>query len=261
MRIEFDGRDYSGFQRQTNVPSVQGALEHAATPLSKEPVIFHSAGRTDAGVHALGLVVHADLTTRLSASKLVAAMNGLLRDEAVSVLDIRETSDTFHARFSAYARRYRYLILNRQAPPAVNRGRCWHVPRPLDVTTMREAAARLIGHHDFTSFRSTHCQSRSPVKTLSRLSVRRSRELIIITAHAPSFLHHQVRNLTGTLVDVGTGRRTAASISDILEARDRRAAGATAPAEGLYFEQVWYPSEIDPFLPSTHEGEASHDPD
>lgn len=261
MRIEFDGRRYCGFQRQDSLPTIQSALEQAIAPLSKAPATCVTTGRTDTGVHALGLVIHFDLVTHHSAEKLKAAMNGRLRGEDIAVLEAREAPSDFHARFSATARQYRYIVMNRQAPPRLMQNRCWHVPRALDLNAMRSAAKFLIGLHDFTSFRSSQCQSRSPIKTLSKLSLRKSGDLIIFTVKAPSFLHHQVRNLVGTLVEVGTGNRKAECMSEILDARDRSKAGVTAPASGLYFVQAFYPSDIDPFLRDFALEASDHDPD
>lgn len=241
--LEYDGGPFVGWQLQDNGPSVAAALIAAVRALSGETVVVTAAGRTDAGVHATGQVVHLDLAKALPPARLVAALNHHLRPWPVAVLAAEPVAAAFHARFDAIGRAYRYTILNRRAPPVLDRGRVWHVPAALDLDAMRAAAAMLIGRHDFTSFRAALCQAASPVKTLDRLAVEAlPGERIVIAAEARSFLHHQVRNIVGTLVEIGRGRRHAGAMAEILAARDRRAAGPTAPAEGLCLVRVDYPS-------------------
>lgn len=241
LTLEFDGRPFVGWQRQDNGPSVQQALEEAITRFCGETVRVYTAGRTDAGVHALGLVCHADIARPSSAETVRNALNFHLRPQPVAVLDAQAVSDAFHARLSALGRRYVYRILNRRAPLTLDLGRAWHVVRPLDATAMHAAAQRLLGRHDFSSFRASLCQAQSPVKTLDRLDVTRTGTEIRITAAARSFLHHQVRNMVGTLERVGAGRWSADDLQAALEARDRAAGGPTAPPDGLYFLEAVYP--------------------
>jgi tRNA pseudouridine38-40 synthase len=238
--IEYDGAPFVGWQRQDNGPSVQQALEEAAERICGEPVRFHAAGRTDSGVHALGMVAHVDLPKTLPDGKLADALNAHLRPAPVAVLTAEEVGDAFHARFSCIERRYLYRILTRRADPALERGRVWWHARSLDADAMHAAAQVLVGHHDFSSFRAAECQADSPVKTLDDLSVARCAEEVHVTARARSFLHHQVRNMVGSLALVGTGKWSAADLRAALEARDRAAAGPTAPACGLYFVSARY---------------------
>ena len=241
--LEYDGGPFVGWQVQDNGPSVAAVLIGAVHALSGETVAVTAAGRTDAGVHATGQVVHLDLAKALPPARLTAALNHHLRPWPVAVLAAEPVPAEFHARFSAIGRAYRYTILNRRAPPVLDRGRVWHVPAVLDPDAMRAAAAMLVGRHDFTSFRATGCQAASPVKTLDRLAVETLPDgRIVIGAEARSFLHHQVRNIVGTLVEIGRGRRGPEAIAAILAARDRRAAGPTAPPEGLCLVRVDYPS-------------------
>ncbi len=240
LTIEYDGRDFVGWQRQANGHSVQAALEEAAFGFSGERVTAHAAGRTDAGVHALGQVVHLDLTKAWPAATVRDALNYHLKPAAVTVLEAAQAAPGFHARFSATARRYRYRIVNRRTPLALDRGRAWQIGEPLDAAAMERAAAALIGPHDFTTFRSIRCQARSPVKTLDRLAVSRAGDEVRIEAHARSFLHHQVRALVGTLKLVGEGKWGPTEVARALAARDPSAAGATAPAHGLYLVAVEY---------------------
>ena len=243
LTIEYDGRPFVGWQRQTNGPSVQQAVEEAIHAFCGETVRVQCAGRTDAGVHALGQVAHVDLEREAPADKLRDAVNYHLKPQPVAVLEAVVAPPEFNARTSAIGRAYRYRIVNRRAPLALDTGRAWHVIRPLDAAAMHEAARELVGHHDFTSFRASECQAKSPVKTLDRLDVIRMGEEIEIAAEARSFLHHQVRNMVGTLKLVGEGKWRAADVARALEARDRSAAGPTAPADGLYLVAVRYPSE------------------
>jgi tRNA pseudouridine38-40 synthase len=241
LTLEYDGRAFVGWQRQDNGPSVQAALEAAILGFCGETVTVHAAGRTDSGVHALGQVVHVDLAKQAAPDTVRDALNAHLRPALVAVLDAAVADADFHARFSAIERRYRYRIINRRAPLALDLGRAWHVGIALDAAAMREAARRLGGQHDFTSFRAAECQAKSPVKTLDALDVERAGEEICVSARARSFLHHQVRNMVGTLKLVGEGKWTADDVAAALAARDRAKSGPTAPAEGLYLVAVRYP--------------------
>jgi len=240
LTLEYDGRPFVGWQRQANGASVQAALEEAVLRFCGESVTAIAAGRTDAGVHALAQVAQIDLPGEVATDKLRYAINFHLKPLPVAVLRAELAPEGFHARFSARMRRYRYRILNRRAPLVLDAGRAWRVPQPLDAPAMNQAAQHLVGRHDFTSFRATLCQAQSPVKTLDRLSIDRSGEEIIVLAEARSFLHHQVRNMVGSLKLVGEGRWSEADLVRALEARDRRAAGPTAPAFGLYLIEVRY---------------------
>lgn len=240
LPLEYDGGGFAGWQRQENAPSVQAAIEVAVRAFSGETVLVQAAGRTDAGVHATGQVAHLDLAKQTTATTLRDAVNHHLKPQPVAVLAAEPAAADFHARFSARGRRYRYRILDRRAPAVLQRGRVWWVPRSLDVEAMNAAAQRLIGRHDFTSFRAAACQAASPIKTLDRLEVRRVESEVWIEAAARSFLHHQVRNLVGTLHFVGVGKWVPEQVSAVLAARDRRAAGPTAPPEGLYLTGVDY---------------------
>ena len=240
LTIEYDGGPYVGWQRQTNGPSVQEVLERAVERFCGEAVRAQCAGRTDAGVHARGQVAHLDLQRDWPPETVRDAVNFHLKPEPVAVLEAATVAPDFDARRSAIGRAYLYRIINRRAPPALERGRAWHVPDPLDTEAMHAAAQALIGLHDFTSFRAAECQAASPIKTLDRLDVRRAGAEITVIAEARSFLHHQVRNMVGTLALVGRGKWTGARVRQALEARDRSAAGPTAPPEGLYLTQVRY---------------------
>jgi tRNA pseudouridine38-40 synthase len=240
MTVEYDGGPFVGWQRQDNGPSVQAAIEAAIARCSGETVSVIGAGRTDAGVHARGQVLHVDLAKAWDAFRLSEAVNHYLKPEPIAVLEASLAADDFHARFSATERRYRYLVANRRAPLTIDRAQAWQVMPPLDAAAMDLAAQRLVGHHDFSSFRASLCQAKSPVKTLSRLSVRRDDDLVLVEAAAPSFLHHQVRNIVGTLLLVGLGKWTADDVSAALAARQRARAGETAPAHGLTLMTVVY---------------------
>jgi tRNA pseudouridine38-40 synthase len=244
LTIEYDGTGLVGWQRQRNGLSVQGALETAITSFCGERTTIHGAGRTDAGVHALAQTAHLDLTRAVAPEVLRSAVNHHLRPAAISVLAAEAAPDEFDARLSATGRLYLYRILNRRAPPALDRGRVWQVAPLLDVEAMREGARHLIGHHDFSTFRDSLCQAKSPLKTLDALELRRSGEEIHIEARARSFLHHQVRNMAGTLKLVGLGRWHPGDVARALAARDRRAGGPTAPPEGLYLVEICYPTPI-----------------
>lgn len=240
LTVEYDGRPFVGWQRQDNGPSVQQTLEEAVLRLSGETVRVHASGRTDAGVHARGQVVHVDLDRPITGLKLRDALNFHVRPWPVAVLAVEEVGEPFHARMSCLGRSYLYRILNRRAPPAIDAGRVWHVQRPLNAAAMHEAAQVLVGRHDFSTFRAALCQANSPEKTLDLLSVEQAGEEIHIRAAARSFLHHQVRNMVGTLEMVGFGKWTAADVRRALEARDRSKGGPTAPPDGLYFMEARY---------------------
>ena len=241
ITVEYDGAPFVGWQRQDNGPSVQQALEEAVFAMTGEEVRVHGAGRTDAGVHAMGQVAHFDISRHFPPHRIRDGLNHHLRPAPVVVLEACEADADFHARFSAVKRHYLYRILNRRSPPALDRGRVWHVPRPLDAGIMHEAAQVLVGRHDFTTFRAAQCQAESPVKTLERIAVAREGDEIRITVSARSFLHNQVRSITGSLKLVGEGKWTAGDLRAALEACDRSACGPVAPPEGLYLTAVDYP--------------------
>ena len=239
ITVEYDGRPFAGWQRQHNAVSVQGVLETALLRLSGEAVAVHGAGRTDAGVHAAAMGAHFDLDRAISPFRLAGAINAWLRPHPVSVLAC-ETAPGFHARFDCTGRTYRYVIVNRRAPLTVDAGLAWRVTEPLDADAMQGGAQILVGLHDFTTFRSTACQSASPIKTLDRLQVHRDGDRIIIEASARSFLHHQVRSMVGCLKLVGQGRWTVDTLAAALAAVDRRALGLNAPPDGLTFLNARY---------------------
>jgi tRNA pseudouridine38-40 synthase len=238
--LEYDGTPFIGWQRQDSGPSVQAALEAAITKLSGETVTATAAGRTDAGVHALGQVAHVDLSKDWPLHTVRDALNFHLKPDPVAVIEVAVVAADFSARFSAIERHYLYRILNRRSPPVLERHRVWHVPHPLDAAAMHEAAQALVGHHDFSTFRAGQCQARSPQKTLDQLDVSRVGEEVHVVARARSFLHHQVRNMVGTLKLVGDGKWTRADVENALAARDRARGGPTAPAVGLYLTSVRY---------------------
>jgi tRNA pseudouridine38-40 synthase len=240
LTVEYDGGPFMGWQRQDHGPSVQAALEDALLRMTGERAAVHAAGRTDAGVHALAMSAHVDIARSLTGHRLRDGLNALVRPAPVSVLAAEPAADDWHARFSCTGRRYLYRILNRRAPPVLDRGRVWHLAVPLDAEAMAAGAALLVGRHDFTTFRSAHCQSDSPVKTLDRLEVRREGEEIHVAAGARSFLHHQVRSMVGSLAMVGRGQWTPADIGTALAARNRSALGLNAPPQGLYFVEALY---------------------
>ena len=243
LTLEFDGGPFFGLQRQGHGPSVQEAVERAVLEVTGETVTMHSAGRTDSGVHALAMVSHVDVAKAFEPFRLMEALNARLRPDPIAVLACEAKPDHWHARFSCIGRRYRYRIRNRRAPLTLERGRAWHVARPLDAEAMHRAAQALVGHHDFTTFRSVQCQSASPLKTLDRLTVRRAGEEVLIEAAARSFLHHQVRSMVGCLALVGMGRWREEQMAEALAARDRQALGLNAPPHGLYFVRALYPDE------------------
>ena len=243
LTLEFDGGPYMGLQRQAHGPSVQQSVEEAVRKVTGETVTLHAAGRTDAGVHALAMVAHVDVAKPFAPFRLMEAINALLRPQPIAVLACEAKPDDWHARFSCLGRAYVYRIANRRAPLTLDAGKAWQVTQPLDAAAMDRAGQALVGHHDFTTFRSAHCQSASPVKTLDRLDVRREGETVLIEAAARSFLHHQVRSMVGCLALVGLGRWREAQVSEALAARDRRSLGLNAPPEGLYFRHALYPRD------------------
>jgi tRNA pseudouridine38-40 synthase len=240
LTVEFDGRPFMGWQRQAHGPSVQAAIEEAILSITNEKVIVYAAGRTDAGVHARAMAAHVDIMRDITPFRLMAAINAVIRPHPVAVLACETVADDWHARFSCTGRRYRYRIINRRAPLTFDAGLVWRVAAALDAEAMHEAAQRLIGLHDFTTFRSAHCQSASPVKTLDRLDVHRVGDAILCDVAAWSFLHHQVRSMVGCLVMVGEGKWSADDLSAALAAKDRAALGFNAPPDGLYFVGAEY---------------------
>ncbi len=241
LTIEYDGTPYSGWQRQENAPSIQAEIEEALSKFcSQKEIEVYGSGRTDAGVHAGGQVAHVDLEEALPCPVVKRALNAHLRPRPIVVLDVEAVEGTFHARFSALSRSYRYVVVNRGAPLALERERAWQVPFNLQLKPMQEAAVYLLGKHDFTSFRTVHCQSKDPVKTLSRAVVDQEDDHIFFNFNAPSFLHHQVRTMVGTLVEIGRLKHPPSHIKMVLEAKDRAKAGPTAPAHGLYLTRIFY---------------------
>lgn len=245
LDIEYDGMPYAGWQRQADRPTVQQAIEAAVLAASGETVSLRGAGRTDAGVHAAGQVAHLDLERTWQADRLMGALNAHLKmaGERVAVLAVRAVDDGFDARFSATARHYLYVIVNRRAPLALERGKAWHVARPLDAQAMARGASFLLGRHDFTTFRSVQCQAASPVRTLDRLDVARHGDRVEIRASARSFLHNQVRSMVGSLKRVGEGAWAPERMGEVLAAADRSACGQVAPPDGLFLVAVDYPEE------------------
>lgn len=240
LTLEFDGGPFMGLQRQTHGPTVQQAVEGAVLAMTSEIVTLHAAGRTDAGVHALAMRAHVDIVREIAPFRLMEALNALLRPAPIAVIACETVPDDWHARFSCTGRSYVYRIFNRRPPLTLEAGRAWLVRHPLDAEAMHRAAQSLVGLHDFTTFRSAHCQSASPVKTLDRLDVRREGELVLIEAEARSFLHHQVRSMVGCLALVGLGRWQESRVAEALAARDRAALGLNAPPAGLYFVEARY---------------------
>ncbi len=241
LTIEYDGAPFVGWQRQAFGESVQGVLERAIGEMISAKVTVHAAGRTDAGVHALAMEAHVDIAKPLTEHRLREGLNALVRPAPVSVIEVGRVADDWHARFSCTGRRYLYRILNHRAPPALLRGKVWHIGAPLNLDAMAQGAEKLLGSHDFTTFRSVHCQSASPLKTLDGLSVERVGDEFHIHAAARSFLHHQVRSMVGCLAMVGRGQWSPSDIAIALEAKDRTALGLNAPPEGLYFVSASYP--------------------
>lgn len=243
LTIEYDGRPFMGWQRQAHGPSVQQSIEEAIRAITHENVTLHAAGRTDAGVHALAMTAHVDIAKPITPFRLTDGANAKLRPLPVAILGTQVVEEDFHARFSCIGRRYIYRIVNRRAPLALEAKRAWRVPVVLYADDMNKAAQALVGKHDFTTFRSAHCQAESPVKTIDRITVRRIGEVIEIEVAARSFLHHQVRSMVGCLELVGRGKWTKADLKAALEARDRAALGFNAPPDGLYFVEASYPGE------------------
>jgi tRNA pseudouridine38-40 synthase len=240
LTIEYDGGPFAGWQRQDNAPSVQAGIERALFKMCGATVAVYAAGRTDAGVHARAMRAHFDLETALSAFRIMGAINAHLRPAPIAIKECETAPGDWHARFSCTGRAYEYRIVNRRSPLALDRGKAWQIPSPLDAAAMHDAAQLLVGLHDFTTFRSTECQSDSPVKTLDRLDVRRTGEMVIVEAAARSFLHHQVRSMVGCLSLVGRGKWDAADLQAALDARDRARLGHNAPPDGLYFMHAVY---------------------
>ena len=229
-----------GWQRQAHGPSVQQAIEQAVATITGETATCHAAGRTDAGVHALGMRAHVEVAKPIAAFRLMEALNARLRPAPVAILACEEVPDDWHARFSCTARAYEYRIVNRRAPLTFEKGLAWQVPQELDAAAMHEAAQRLVGRHDFTTFRSAHCQSASPLKSIDHMAVTREGDRIAVRVAARSFLHHQVRSMVGCLALVGMGRWSADDIADALAAADRARLGLNAPPDGLFFVAATY---------------------
>ncbi len=240
MTLEYDGARFKGWQIQLTDKTVQGVLADAIARINGEPALVQGAGRTDSGVHALGQVAHVDLKREWDPFEISNAINACVRPHKVCVLSIELVPDSFNARFSATKRHYLYRILNRRAPPTLDMGQVWFVPVQLDADAMHAAAQRLLGHHDFTTFRAMQCQANSPMRTLDQLDVARYGEFIEVRTSSRSFLHNQVRSMVGSLKFVGEGKWTGGDLRAALDAKDRTACGAVAPAEGLYLTQVDY---------------------
>jgi tRNA pseudouridine38-40 synthase len=243
LTIEYEGTHFSGFQRQENAPSIQESIETAITAFTGLPTTLFVAGRTDAGVHAKGQVAHVDVPTHIDARTMERATNTHLKDHPIVILKAEQVSNDFHARFDAKKRSYTYRIINRRPPLTFEKNLAWHVPYPLNVQAMQEAAPCLLGCHDFSTFRATHCQGKSPIRTLDEIQIEQQGDLILIHVSALSFLYHQVRNMVGSLVLVGRGKWTATDLEQALKACDRKAGGPTAPPDGLYFMEVRYDGE------------------
>ena len=240
LDLEYDGGPYKGFQAQAELPTVQGSIERAVKAFCGEELRLQAAGRTDTGVHALQQVAHIDLERDWKPEVVRDALNAHLVPEPIAVIAASLAPEGFHARFSAKGRRYLYRIVNRMAPPTLDRHRVWHLKKPLDVEAMTEAASALVGHHDFTTFRDVDCQAKSPLKTLDQARIWREGDEVRLAFSARSFLHRQVRSMTGSLAEVGAGRWTPGDLKAALEAKDRTACGQVAPAEGLYLAGVEY---------------------
>jgi tRNA pseudouridine38-40 synthase len=240
LTIEYDGTRFSGFQRQSNAYSVQQAIEEAIAQLCVEEVTVFAAGRTDAGVHATGQVIHFDLEKIFPAEIVQRALNYYLKNKSVAIIKAEEVDENFHARFSAIERFYQYVIINRPAPLVLEANRAWHLREALNIEQMQQAANYLLGTHDFTSFRAQECQAHSPIKTINQINITDQNDHIIFHLNARSFLHHMVRNILGTLRFVGNGKWPAEIIPEILEAKDRAKAGPTAPPYGLYLTKINY---------------------
>lgn len=244
LTIEYDGTYYHGWQYQDNLATIQSSCERAIRSLTQCDTRIIAAGRTDAGVHAVAMSAHIDVPKikNLNAQQMINGLNFYLhqQDEQITIINAAQTNMDFHARFSAVRRYYQYRILNRPTPSPLLKNRVWHIRQPLNINAMQHAAQTLIGQHDFSSFRASHCQAKSPIKTLEYLHVAQHHDEIHITAHAPSFLHHQIRNITGCLVDIGKKKQSPEWVNELLEVKDRTLASATAPAQGLYFVRAEY---------------------
>ena len=240
LTLEYDGGPYKGFQAQGDLPTVQGSLERAVKAFCGEDIRLQAAGRTDTGVHAAGQVIHIDLAKDWRPEVVLNALNANLVPQLISVTSAAVAEDGFHARFSATRRHYLYRILNRAGPPALDHGRVWHVKKPLDAAAMHAAAQAMVGHHDFTTFRDAECQAKSPMKTLDVADISRDGDEVRLVFTSRSFLHRQVRSMTGTLAEVGVGRWSKADLEAALAARDRTACGPVAPAQGLMLVAVDY---------------------
>jgi tRNA pseudouridine38-40 synthase len=240
LTLEYDGGPFAGWQRQDDVPTVQGVLEAAAEAINGAPATAHAAGRTDAGVHALGQVAHIDLDKDFRTDTVRDALNQHMRPHPVAVLEAERVGEDFHARFSAKKRHYLYRLIDRRPPLTLDRGQVWRVPYRLDAEAMHHAAQVLVGQHDFTTFRDSQCQADSPVKTLEAIAVSRVGEEIHLTCRAISFLHRQVRSMTGSLVEVGSGKWSVRDLKAALDAADRQRCGPVAPPDGLYLTKVDY---------------------
>ena len=243
INVEYDGTDLIGWQENIQGSSVQSLLQDAIFQFCSEKVVVHSAGRTDAGVHAISMVAHFDLEKERESETVKNAMNFYLNDKPVAVLSCEKVDDDFHARFSCVKRYYKYVVLNRDTPVVLKKNRVWWVPQKLDIEKMKSAAKKLVGKHDFTSFRAAQCQAKSPIKTLDLCNITQNGDEIIFEFSARSFLHHQVRNMVGTLVEIGMGKPL--DIDKIFEAKNRSAAGINAPACGLYFVSADYAMDAD----------------
>lgn len=243
INLEYDGTNLIGWQENRQGPSVQSLVQDAIFKFCGEHVTVHGAGRTDAGVHAINMVAHFDLENEQNAETVMRAVNFYLTDSPVAVLNCEKVNDSFHARFSCIKRHYKYIVLNRSAPVVLKKNRVWWVPQKLDTDKMKNAAQKLIGQHDFTSFRSVHCQSKSPIKTLDECTITQNGDEIVFEFAARSFLHHQVRNMVGTLVEIGQGKDL--DIDEIFAAKNRSAAGVNAPASGLFFVGADYATDDD----------------
>ena len=238
ITIEYDGTNYVGWQKQDGHASVQGSIEEAILKLTKQESLVYGSGRTDKGVHALGQVAHFDIEGEYDPDKIRLSLNHFLKPQPISIVEVEKVDDNFHARFSAQKRYYKYLILNRRAAPAIDKNRVWHVREKLDIKKIQEAADYLEGHHDFSSFRSSVCQSNNPVKTLDKITIEKDGDYISFYLSSKSFLHHQVRNIVGTLKMVGEGKLEPIDVKKILEEKDRTKAGMNCPPDGLYFMRV-----------------------
>ena len=240
MTIEYDGTEFCGWQKQKDGLSVQEVLEKALAVFAHEETEIYASGRTDAGVHAYGQVAHFDLSKDINVFSAIASFNALVRPHAIGVLNIEKVDENFHARFSAKERTYIYKVLNRRTPAVLDKNRVWQIGLPLDVPKMQKAALLLLGKHDFSTFRASECQAKSPIKTLNELTITRRGDYVFFLVKARSFLHHQVRNMVGSLVEVVLGRWSVSDFEKAFQACDRTKGGQTAPASGLYFQSIEY---------------------